>query len=184
MRKPAAGNCGGLFASTAPRLAETFQNLVDDVIFNRQRADRYSQDGIAPSTNDAQAFINGAERLHANSDMLDFRIADHLPADYRFALGAFSGYEHHCFSCMTTVSESEANGFTHIEARCGHCGKATSLGYRLMKEQGRAADDTQLEHIASRLRCSECGTPPISWRQWRQYLDSGGKGYFTARMSQ
>lgn len=85
---------------------------------------------------------------------------------------------------MTTVAESEANGFTHIEARCGSCGKATAKPFRAMRDAGLIGDDTELEHIASRLRCEQCKTAPISWQQWYQHLDDSGKGYFTARMSQ
>ena len=71
-----------------------------------------------------------------------------------------------------TIAELEAQGFTHIEARCG-CGQIVALPFRLLRLQGAIVDATAFADLAGRLVCQRCRAKPApaQVRPWRQYLD-------------
>lgn len=73
-----------------------------------------------------------------------------------------------------TVVEIEAEGSTHIEARCA-CGQITALPFRLLRLQGVISDATCYADLAGRLVCQRCRSKPSASqvRPWRQYLDKG-----------
>ncbi len=74
-----------------------------------------------------------------------------------------------------SIAGAEAEGFTHIEARCS-CGWVVAMPFRLLLIRRQAVAETPLARVATRMRCERCGSAPATWRPWRQYLD-GSVGY-------
>lgn len=78
---------------------------------------------------------------------------------------------------IKTISQLEAEGYTHIECGCDQCRVTVQMPFMMIRKRRPLLSAMTFDELGGKMRCERCGARPSSFKPWRQ---SDEPGYVSA----
>lgn len=72
-----------------------------------------------------------------------------------------------------TVSQLEAEGYTHIECWCESCRITVQVPFAMIRKSRPMLSAMDFDELGAKMRCSRCGGPPVRFKPYRQSDEPG-----------